>query len=350
MRVWWTARTAAALALVAWLVPACTADGGGESTDEPVPTTIAEVGGDVERFAAYLETRPGVAEATGEVVELDTDYYGWEARVVLAADAPPDTVAETLQAAEQFEQDAAYHESGEVYLSREGTDHELWWREDAVPGLADAFLRAEERLAELPWVLDGYGQFRVAGLEATGAITDVVRRVAADEQLAGHGWLVTTTEFAEVVANPGTRVLQALVLDDEVVDAWADVARATDDLEHLDLSLLQLVPAQPPGSYSADPPPEGSVHLNIEVDAGNVRRPELSRDPLSAELRRLVASTVEALARLPLGSEYSLAVLLGDSESRQVVELVQLTSDREDAGRYDDTLAGHAQELLDRFD
>lgn len=339
---------AAAVAVATLLLAGCGDDenGGGE----PAPSTLAEVGGDLERLEAYLQAQPGVAEASTEQVELDTDYYAWEGTVVLTPDAPPEAVADILDAAEQFESASTLDEPGELTLGREGTDHELWWEADAVDGLAEAFVLAEERLPDLPWVLDDYGQFRVAALADALAIADVAAQVAAEAGLADHGWLLTTTEFAEVVANSGTQVLQVPALDERAVSAWTDVAEAVDGLDSLGLDLLQLTPLEPPGSYSSDPAPEGSVRLTITVDAGAADRADLGEGALAEELRGLVERTVPALAGFPHGSEYSLNAYVGRGDDAREVGLVQLTSDADDASSYDDSLAGLARRLLDQGD
>ena len=337
------------LAVATVLLASC-GDGDAASQDAP-PETLAEVGGDLDRFTAYLGALPGVTDATAEEVELDTDLYGWEAEVVLADDAPSATVTTVLDAATHFEGSSSFDEGGDLRLAREGTEHRLWWKDTAVTGLADIFALAEEQLPELGWVLDHYGQMVFSPLDDLDAITELAARIAGDRRLAPHDlWLLTTSPYG-LTGNEGDHALGTTTgIDAEVAAAWGDVAEAAGSLQHLELENLHLVPLVGPGNYVSDPPPEGSVGLSFQLGSDGTTRAGLETGAVGNELHRLVESTVPALAGFPHGSTYSISVWVGEGDDVEEVRLVDLTSDAADDGGGGGTVAGHAHALLDQLD
>jgi hypothetical protein len=349
-----TATTTAAIAAVLMLA-ACGDDGDGDnrSDDAPPPSSIEEVGGDVDRFEDYLEAKPGIEHATAEVVELDTDFYGWQASVVLTPDADSAVVRDTLTDAVAFDA-AADYEPGDVHLSRDGTDHSLFWgyggAERSPAELAEMFALAEDRLGDQAWNLDEHGQLRLTDLPDIATITELAARVAADEALAEHEIWLFTTDF-DLTGNEDSHALQTTTgLDQSVAGAWGALADAVGGLEQLELDNLHLVPQVGPGSYTSDAPPEGSVRLSINLDSGAGSRAELEAGALGAELRRLVAATVPALAIFPHGSEYSVSVWVEEDGDGEEIDLVDVTSDAKDRRVNGGTVADFARVLLDRVD
>ncbi len=349
-----TSTATAAIAAAVLLLAGCGEDEGGASrSDDEPPASIEEVGGDVDRFEAYLESRPGIESADVEEVELDTDFYGWQASVVLAADADSAIVQDTLTDAVAFDA-ASRYEPGDVQLSRDGTDHSLYWghggAERSPAELAEMFALAEDRLGDQAWNLDEYGQLRLTDLPDIATITELAARVAADGALAEHQIWLFTTDF-DLTGNEDSHALQTTTgLDASVAGAWGALADAVGGLEHLQLDNLHLVPQVGPGSYTSDPPPEGSVRLSINLDSGAGSKGELEAGALGAELRRLVAATVPALAVFPHGSDYTVSVWVGEDDDAEEVDLVDVVSDAKDREVSGGTVADFARALLDRVD
>jgi hypothetical protein len=343
----------AAISAAVLLLAGCGEDDGESSAEAAPPSSIEEVAGDVDRFESYLESQPGIESASVDEVELDTDFYGWEASAVLAADADSTVVGATLTAAAAFDDSAGY-EPGDITLTRDGTEHALSWHagtsEPTADELAAMFTLGEDRLGDQAWTLDEYGQFRLVDLPDLAAITSLTARIAGDDQLAEHQIWLLSTDF-DLTGNEDSHALQTVTgLGPAVAEAWATVADGVESLESLELDNLHLVPLVGPGNYTSDPPPEGSIGLSVNVDSSAGTRAELETGPTGNELRRLVDATLPALVGYPHGSEFSVSTWVGEDDDAEEIDLVDVVSDEKDRTVGGDTVAAYARDLLDRLD
>ena len=250
--------------------------GGSGGSDDPPDRS--------SRFAAELEGLPGVvdAEVEEEVVEGE-GIEQLDVALVVGDDASEAEVAAALDAVADYDRDLGFDQHHSLVVERDGAEdyplsHPLSYShepDETTAELVRRWVLAEDRLdPALSWTADGYGVVTVELGEDAGAddVTALAEEIGTDADLATLPRWTLTAEGDDARAYLSTED----GMTDAVVASW------TTAVANLDLgpdgTSLTLTPQNSPGSYEADPPPAGSMRLDVGLELPGVVPPG-SADP-----------------------------------------------------------------------
>ncbi len=263
-------------------------------------------------FDDGLEALPGVVEAGSELVDVDDGVQQLQVEVVVDEDASVTQVVGVVDAVAEHDEARDPDTGYAISLHRDGTEeHALSWAYDPPEDVEEAVSRwtlAGEQLPDdLAWTADGYGQIVVdVGDEADAEdVAATAELIAADTELAAlPRWSLRGKRSPDDEENFAAALSLATDagLTTEVV-AWWRRAAALADLAPGTVTTLALEPRNRAGSYSADPPPRGSMSVWLALQLPGVVPPaDLTPARWGDRLWPLLRAELDLVRDLPPGS------------------------------------------------
>ncbi len=277
--------------------------GGSGGSDDPPDRS--------SRFAAELEDLPGVVdtEVEEEVVEGE-GIEQLDVALVVGDDASEAEVAAALDAVADYDRDLGFDQHHSLVVERDGAEdyplsHPLSYSHEPDETSAELVRRwvlAEERVdPALSWTADGYGVVTVELGEEAGAddVTALAEEIRSDTDLAALPRWTLTAEGDDARAYFSTEN----GMSGAVVASW------TTAVANLDLgpdgTSLTLTPQNSPGSYEADPPPAGSMRLDVGLDLPGVVPPaQLTPARWGGRLWPMLRAQLDVVRGLPPSSRF----------------------------------------------